>query len=207
MSVPTRILIAGAALASLSAVAFAQASTAPPPPAAAGRGHGMHRHQPGQQPVTRAALQTMLEQRFDAMDANHDGTLTPDERRAAFAQRRTQRRDAAFAKLDSNHDGSISRAEFDAARPERPARMDAAAGHNWRQRGMWHGAAMMRGEFAAFRNQPVTRTQFVEAGLARFDRVDTNHDGVISSAERDAARRAMRDRPAPATPQPPPPGQ
>jgi hypothetical protein len=34
--------------------------------------------------VTRSEFLTKAAERFDAMDANHDGTLTPDERRAFF---------------------------------------------------------------------------------------------------------------------------
>ncbi len=52
--------------------------------------------------------------------------------------------------------------------------------------------------------EPLTRSDFVDRGLARFDRIDTNHDGKISPAERDAARgpRHFRERPkTPASPQ------
>jgi len=193
----TPLFLLGAGLLSLSAVAFAQASGSPSPD---GQGRAASR-----QPMTRAALQTMLEQRFDALDADHDGTLTPEERQAKGAEQRAQRRDRMFAALDSNSDGSISREEFNAPR-ERHA--NAAGDHrNWRRGAMMHGAALWRGAPGIDRNQPVTRTQFVDAGLAMFDRVDTDHDGAISSAEREAARAAKRDRRAPAAPVPPPPGQ
>ena len=43
----------------------------------------------------------------------------------------------------------------------------------------------------------------VDRGLAMFDRVDTDHDGNISRAERDAARGSRRDNRGRATMAPP----
>jgi len=36
----------------------------------------------------------------------------------------------------------------------------------------------------------VSREEFVKGGLARFDRIDTNHDGVLTNGERRAGRSA-----------------
>lgn len=198
----TPLFLLGAGLLSLGSVALAQSSNSPAPD-----DQGRH----ARPPMTRAALQSSLEQRFDAMDANHDGTLTPEERTAKKTEQRTQRRERMFAALDTNGDGAISREEFNAprARPEgRRDRTDQTADRGtWRGGPMMHHAALWRGSSALWSNKPVTRTQFVENGLAMFDRIDTDHDGTISPAERDAARTAMRGRRAPVTPVPPPSGQ
>lgn len=202
MPLRSNIVLIGAGLLSLSAGAVAQPQTSPATsPATAGKVSS---------PLcSRADLQAALEKRFDRLDANHDGMLTRDDRTARMTERREAMRDRLFARLDTNHDGEISKEEFLAARPiggseqagrrdhHRP-RMMAAAMH--RQRAM-------HGERFAFADKPVTKADFVAAGLARFDRMDTDHDGTISAAERDAARKALRDRLAPADkPAPPPPG-
>lgn len=188
MPLPAPKLILGAALLSIGAVAIAQ----PPAPPA----HG--------QPVNRAELKNRLETRFDAADANKDGTVTPAERKARRAEARDAMRERMFTRLDTDKNGTISKAEFNAPRDGR-----AAGEPRSRQRDRMAGAMpgrdhMKRHRFAAHRDQPITRSQFVDAGLSRFDRVDTDHDGKITPAERDAARKAMRDRLVPAQSAPPP---
>lgn len=222
MSHRPHMLLLGAGLLSLGAAVLAQ----PPAPPPAMRGAGGPAMAP---PADRAELKAQLEQRFDATDANHDGTVTPEElktRRLADRQKmRTEMRDRMFARLDTDKNGSISKAEFDAAhapgqghpgmggpkshgpgmaRSEQDGR--GMGGRRSMHRHMARGA-MMHDGFGGFKGQPVTKTAFVDAGLAHFDSVDTDHDGKISPAERDAARKAMRDRFAPANrPAPPPPG-
>ena len=39
-------------------------------------------------------------------------------------------------------------------------------------------------------NSVITREEFVQGGIARFDRLDANHDGVLTSAERRAEKSA-----------------
>lgn len=195
MSPRSRIIILGIGLLSLGTMAIAAQ-----PSGSTDR----------RSPPARAELQTKLEQKFDAMDANRDGTLTPQERRAAMAAGRDARRASMFATLDSNHDGVLSPEEFAAIHRDRAA--GARSDADGAVRGARHHRAGRDGvtpwrALAAYRDKPITRTQFVEAGLTRFDRIDTDHDGVISSAERDAARVARRERRAPATPLPPSPGQ
>ena len=145
--------------------------------------------------MSRTDLQAALEQRFDAADSNRDGTLTPDERTANAKTRREAGRERMFARLDTDRNGSISKEEFDAARQGRH-RVNRA------------GSMAMRRPFAAAVDKPLTRSDFLSSGLTRFDRLDTDRDGKISSAERDAARKALRDHHlAPAhTPQTRPPG-
>lgn len=175
-------VLVGIALLFLGASATAQPAASPP---AGGAGK--------LSTMSRTDLQAALERTFDAADSNHDGTLTADERAARMQARRAAGRERLFAQLDADRNGSISKEEFNAARPGRFHRGSK-------------GTAMRR-PFAAGADKPIARSDFVKGGLARFDRLDTDHDGRISAAERNAARKALRDHLAPAhTPQPLPPG-
>lgn len=192
MKVHTKITLLGAGLLALGTAAIAQTSAAP-----AQAVGGM------QAPVSRADLKSRLEKQFAAADANRDGVLSVEERKAHRSQVRTDMRAHMFARLDADQNGAISKAEFDAAHDH--GRDKAGKRHDRRGHGA-HGM-MQRHQLAEYRDKPIPRATFVDAGLARFDRVDTDHDGKISAAERDAARKAMRDRPAAANrPAPPPPG-
>lgn len=177
-----RIILVGATLLSFGTAAGAVAPASP-------TAKGIDRASA----MSRADLQATLERRFDAADSNHDGTLTPDERTAQMQARRAAGRERLFARLDADRNGAISKEEFNAA-----------------QQGRFHRGrkgAEMRRPSAAGADKPITRADFVKGGLARFDRLDTDHDGRISAVERDAARKALRDHLAPAhSPQPLPPG-
>ncbi len=56
------------------------------------------------------------------------------------------------------------------------------------------------------RYRTVTREEALARADRMFDAIDTNHDGTISPAEREAARKMMLDHRGSTTP-PPPPGQ
>ncbi len=201
MSYRLNIVLIGAGLLSLSAGAMAQLSAVPT--------SATPTNTPGKiSPATRTQLQTRLEQRFDSADANHDGILTPQERAASRTSRNTEHRDIMreriFARLDANKDGAISKDEFSAARPPRGPDHAMARGH---QRHRFASAMMMRRQHFAFADKPIARSDFVGAGLSQFDKVDTDHDGKLTPAERDAGRKVVRDRLAPAQMPPPlPPG-
>ncbi|HEX4739685.1 MAG TPA: EF-hand domain-containing protein [Allosphingosinicella sp.] len=94
----TRIALFGAAVAALTATAaFAQAPAAP---------------QPAPASMTRAQMQQMIQDRFKAMDANHDGALTQDELTAGGGD--AQRATAMMQRMDTNHDGKITLDEITA---------------------------------------------------------------------------------------------
>ena len=125
----------GAAMLGGLGAASVQAQTPPPPPAPMqtpdGDGDGV---------VTRDEAAADADRRFAAMDANHDGKLSRDERRAWRAQRRApppgdrmggpdrrarrdmdqtqaEFRDRAlkrFDRIDTNHDGRIDAKEREA---------------------------------------------------------------------------------------------
>lgn len=65
------------------------AAETPAPPAGRARGGDISRDEYIERAVERA--KRAAEKRFDKMDANHDGILTADERRAAREERRQRR--------------------------------------------------------------------------------------------------------------------
>ncbi len=183
-SLPRLLLAAG--LLSLSAGAIAQPAQPPE-----GGSDARSRPNPMHAPMKRTELKSMLEARFDKLDANHDGKLSSEDRDLA----RTERRDAIFSDLDTNKDGSISKTEFSAAHRDGPRGQNQAGSDNGRPRfshANWRPRPM-HGMMPGSAQEPITKADFVTEGLARFDKIDTDHDGIISPAERDAARTQMRD--------------
>lgn len=170
---------------------------APPRPEADGRPHGGH---PPAPPLTRADFMGRVDRAFAAMDANHDGALTPGEiadyRYARMRARHKERRDREFAEIDANRDGTVSRAEFEAFRPGMapppPGGQDAGPGdrrpgRDGPGRGDEDGVPLMGDHwFAAADANGDGRVTLAEArqfagGL--FDRLDRDHDGTISPEE------------------------
>ncbi|WP_235535105.1 hypothetical protein [Sphingomonas sp. Leaf339] len=105
--------------------------------------------------MTRAEVMAQADAMFARMDSNHDGKVTPEERRAAMDAMRAERRGdgsgrggrgmgrggdreltleqtrqmaaTRFDRLDTNKDGRLDAAELAAARPgSRPPRDDDA---------------------------------------------------------------------------------
>jgi Ca2+-binding EF-hand superfamily protein len=197
------LILAGSALTAIGATAIAQGGDAP----RADRNADMTR----QQVIDRT------NRRFQQLDLNHDGRFTPEEARQLRAQRSQQRQDRMFERLDLDHDGSVTRAEMAQAHAQMRERMQArraerhtaapgAAGeHGARHHGGramhrrgWHGHGRMGGQ--AFGQRLfgdlgyVTLEQMRDRALQRFDRLDANHDGTVTGAERQQARAGMRER-------------
>lgn len=100
-----------------------------------------------QGPVTREAYLAAQKQRFDGMDANHDGVVTKEELAAQIAARMDEpppqdRIDAMFGRLDTDGDGKATAAESEALATARFTELDAdhdgtltpeerRAGRNW----------------------------------------------------------------------------
>jgi Ca2+-binding EF-hand superfamily protein len=115
--------------------------------------------------------------RLGAADANRDGSVTAEERRAAWTARRAERRTGAFDRLDADKDGMISRAEFEApraARADRPARA---------------GRPMAR---AARMDRTVSIAEAQAKAQQAFARLDADGDGFLTADEQRAGRAAMR---------------
>lgn len=131
-------------------------------------------------------------------DSNNDGVLT----RAEFdAGRQT-----LFARLDADNNGQLSREEMRAQRGEH-------RGRRGDHRGGPPGGPPGGGFEGADANNDgnITRDEFLARPIQMFERLDANHDGVISAAERpqrqergerggdDGPRAERGDRPNPDT--------
>ena len=90
----------------------------------------------GDRTVARKDAQAAAAQRFDLLDANHDGALSSEELAAARPQRppgeaaRPRRgggewKGRMMGMVDANHDGKVTKDEFVAAQLRRFDRMDA----------------------------------------------------------------------------------
>ncbi|MES2288621.1 MAG: calcium-binding protein [Pseudomonadota bacterium] len=163
-------------------------------------------------PETRSGVEARVKERLGKLDANKDGTVSPEEMRAFADARMKEHADERFAAMDTNKDGAISRAEFDAYRAkehnmdERIVRIERHEGPDGammpppgkpdghkrieRMRIMMHGQdgmVMAQGE-----GKGIVIADAVKRALERFDATDTNKDGTISPEERKAAREAFR---------------
>ncbi len=177
-------LIAGAAALAVAAPAMAQNRTP-------------------QADLTRAAVQERTQNMFDRMDANKDGKVDSADRAA--------RQKAMFDRVDADHNGEISYAEFTAMHGDRKRgahnpgdRAEAGKrgdrdGHRMAMRGeRGPGMAMRAGRGGMGRaadangDGAITLAELQTAALARFDKVDADHDGTVTAAERKAQREQMR---------------
>ncbi|MBJ7447458.1 MAG: EF-hand domain-containing protein [Brevundimonas sp.] len=141
--------------------------------------------------MTQAAFVDARVARLTAADANNDGTVTAEERQAARQAKRAERSDSRFDRMDANDDGSISRAEFDAlreARADRGPRAERAG-----MRGPRGGRGGERAARMAERGPVVIAEARAKAEQA-FARMDTDGNGVVTAAERQAVRGERRAR-------------
>ncbi|HZW15867.1 MAG TPA: EF-hand domain-containing protein [Brevundimonas sp.] len=125
--------------------------------------------------------------RLTAADADRDGSVTADERRAAAETRRAGRADARFDRLDADDDGVISKAEFDARREARAERgQRPVRAHRGAARRTRHAARMeARGPVVIAEAQARAETAFV--------RLDADRDGYVTVEERRSARADRRE--------------
>lgn len=87
-----------------------------------------------------------------------------------------QRADLMFQRFDLNHDGTVTRQEA-----EQAASQFGAGGRGQKMIDRVFGDA-----------QSLSLQQFEAQSLARFDRDDLNHDGVVSVAERQQVRAQLK---------------
>lgn len=127
--------------------------------------------------LTRAQFISAMDAEFRKRDADGDGKVTRAEleaweRAQALATAQAQNR-ALFQKLDTNRDGVLSPGEF-AALVQSPANIDVSP---------------LMNRFDQNRDQVVTLIEWRAGTLANFDKLDTDHDGVVTAAEAAAANK------------------
>ncbi len=150
-------------------------------------------------PVSEADFVARRMQGLRAADANNDGQVTPEERRAHHDKMRAERTEARFTRLDSNADGQISREEFAAGhtrmehmqRGEGAHRMGAHAGRDrvagHRGTGHQHMARMNMND------RTIDLATAEQKARENFAALDANRDGQVTREERRAAHQAMRE--------------
>ena len=134
---------------------------------------------------TRADAIARADARFDRLDTNKDGKLTPQE-------------------IDAGRPGPGGRGApgADGAPPPPPPPPPAGPGGPTERGPM---GARMFARMDANGDGVVDREEYRAVMLRRFDRIDTNKDGKIDAEEREAARDAMMDRMGGPGAMPPPP--
>lgn len=189
--------VAAIALAAVSGMAMAQT---PAQGSTQNRAPNAARAAAAERSVTQAEFVDARLARLIAADTNHDGVVTREELQAARQAQRTERLNQRFAKLDANGDGVISRAEFDAAHAARGERGPRAehAGQRFGHRGWRQGPARAahrgaRGPEGARQTGPIVIADVRAKLNEQFAKLDTNHDGVLTAAERRAGWQARAE--------------
>ncbi|HEX5237926.1 MAG TPA: EF-hand domain-containing protein [Sphingomicrobium sp.] len=128
---------------------------------------------------------------FDRLDRDHDGKITVAEaaarrgHRGGVVQSQATGFTGMFARADTNKDGVITRAEFE------------STGEQLRTR-MQHLAVARRGASGLFANADankdgrISEAELEQDALAKFDRMDLNHDGTVTPEERQQSRQLFR---------------
>lgn len=137
--------------------------------------------------VTKAEFTQAAQSKFFATDANNDGFLSQDERKAHREAARENRKDKRFEKLDANGDGLLSRDEMDAVGEKREARKDAR-----RQKVMEKFDTNLDGKLsdaertvmkAEMKEKRVDKKEARKDKRAKRPKVDANGDGFVSMDE------------------------
>ncbi|KAA1185768.1 calcium-binding protein [Rhizobium tropici] len=142
--------------------------------------------QPGDTKVTKDEVKTGVDKIFDQIDTNHDGEITPGELRT-YRQERIKEWKVERAKADG--DQGNNQAQNDQSKGDQ-TEADNNGDNNGPRRHRPHGrfmheAGMMRGMMMFHRidkdeNGQISKQEAEDAASKLFDRMDRNHDGVIS---------------------------
>ena len=139
--------------------------------------------------LTRTELVSKLDARFAKLDVDKDGKLTAADRKAAIDARIAER----FKRMDADGNGSVTLAEMQAAHDKRFAERDGKEFKGGKRgHGHKHGFGLGHGKQDANGDGVITGEEIRASALAWFDKADTDRNGVLTAAEREAARQAMR---------------
>jgi len=144
--------------------------------------------------VTLEESQAALKARMARLDADRDGRITKaemDGARTQFAERRRERFDErgrdAFAIMDTDRNGQLSPQEFEAGRQRMAERRHERREGRMTRRGHVPGERFDR--LDADNDGVVTSAEMDRAVAERFARMDADKDGAISADERPERRR------------------
>ena len=130
--------------------------------------------QPAPPVIPRTTYLAAMDAEFRKMDADRDGVVTRAEieasQRAAAAVEAARRNRALFAQLDADRNGQLSPVEFARATPPEPV-----------------NAVPLITQYDSNRDGKVSQVEYRTVKLTRFDRIDTDKDGVVSVPEQRAA--------------------
>jgi Ca2+-binding EF-hand superfamily protein len=122
--------------------------------------------------ISRARFIADMDAQFRAMDSDRNGQLSGAEieasQRAQASSDASKRNRTLFALLDVDKDGKLTAEEFDRFNNPPPNTANAAP-----------VLARMDGN----RDRQVSAAEHRAAMLANFDRLDTDHNGIVSGAE------------------------
>lgn len=174
-------------LAILAGAAFAQSTTQAPRAPHALRGDA---NADGR--ISRDEFVQGRVARLTAVDANRDGSVSPEEMRSGIDTRRNQQVSARFDAADADGNGMLSREEFVSAHGSRGERA-GRGGH----RGGGHRMGASRAGVdlnggARREGGPVAIADVQARTTAAFARLDKDGDGYVTADERQAARGEMR---------------
>ena len=131
--------------------------------------------------ISRARFIADMDAQFRAMDSDRNGQLSAAEievsQRAQASGEASKRNRTLFTLLDTDKDGKLTAAEFDRFNNPPPNTANAAP-----------LLARMDGN----RDRQVSAAEHRAAMLVNFDRLDADHNGIVSAAEMKAGGAAPR---------------